>query len=127
MMVETAPSSRAVDEECGVERGSQRCRDEEEQADLSGRNLRILSNQSTCWSRLERLWRGGAFAVEAKCVRDKFHAKPNDRALQTLLSVLLTRAGFECDFVSDGREAMQKLDGDGNGSAIPRCFHERFF
>lgn len=39
----------------------------------------------------------------------------DDRALQTLLSVLFTRAGFECDFVSDGREAMQKLDSDGDG------------
>jgi DNA-binding response OmpR family regulator len=39
----------------------------------------------------------------------------DDRALQTLLSVLFTRAGFECDFVSDGNEAMEKLDGDGNG------------
>jgi DNA-binding response OmpR family regulator len=38
----------------------------------------------------------------------------DDRALQTLLSVLFTRAGFECDFVSDGREAMEKLDGNGN-------------
>jgi CheY-like chemotaxis protein len=39
----------------------------------------------------------------------------DDRALQTLLSVLLTRAGFECDFVSDGREAIAKLDGNGDG------------
>jgi CheY-like chemotaxis protein len=39
----------------------------------------------------------------------------DDRALQTLLSVLLTRAGFECDFVSDGREAINKLNGDGDG------------
>jgi DNA-binding response OmpR family regulator len=37
----------------------------------------------------------------------------DDRALQTLLSVLLTRAGFECDFVSDGHEAIEKLDGNG--------------
>jgi len=39
----------------------------------------------------------------------------DDHALQTLLSVLFTRAGFECDFVSDGRAAMQRLDGDGDG------------
>jgi DNA-binding response OmpR family regulator len=39
----------------------------------------------------------------------------DDRALQTLLSVLFTRAGFECDFVSDGNEAMEKLDGNGKG------------
>jgi DNA-binding response OmpR family regulator len=39
----------------------------------------------------------------------------DDRALQTLLSVLFTRAGFECDFVSDGHEAMEKLNGGGNG------------
>jgi CheY-like chemotaxis protein len=39
----------------------------------------------------------------------------DDRALQTLLRVLLTRAGFECDFVSDGREAINKLNGDGDG------------
>jgi CheY-like chemotaxis protein len=39
----------------------------------------------------------------------------DDRALQTLLSVLFTRAGFECDFVSDGREAMEKLNGNGDG------------
>jgi DNA-binding response OmpR family regulator len=40
----------------------------------------------------------------------------DDRALQTLLSVLFTRAGFECDFVSDGHQAIEKLDGnDGNG------------
>jgi DNA-binding response OmpR family regulator len=37
----------------------------------------------------------------------------DDRALQTLLSVLFTRAGFECDFVGDGREAIEKLDGNG--------------
>lgn len=35
----------------------------------------------------------------------------DDRALQTLLSVLFSRAGFECDFVSDGKEAMEKLEG----------------
>ncbi|HEY8180970.1 MAG TPA: response regulator [Thermoanaerobaculia bacterium] len=40
----------------------------------------------------------------------------DDRALQTLLSVLFTRAGFECDFVSDGNEAIEKLDGDGDGN-----------
>jgi CheY-like chemotaxis protein len=39
----------------------------------------------------------------------------DDRALQTLLNVLFTRAGFECDFVSDGREAMEKLNGNGDG------------
>jgi two-component system response regulator QseB len=39
----------------------------------------------------------------------------DDRALQTLLSVLFTRAGFECDFVSDGHEAMEKLNGGGSG------------
>ena len=38
----------------------------------------------------------------------------DDRALQTLLSVLFTRAGFECDFVSDGREAISKLSSDGD-------------
>ena len=42
----------------------------------------------------------------------------DDRALQTLLSVLFTRAGFECDFVSDGNEAMEKLDGDGQPYAV---------
>ncbi|HYS55467.1 MAG TPA: response regulator [Thermoanaerobaculia bacterium] len=36
----------------------------------------------------------------------------DDQALQTLLNVLLTRAGFECDFVSDGEAALQKIDGD---------------
>lgn len=33
----------------------------------------------------------------------------DDQALQTLLNVLLTRAGFECDFVSDGESALQKI------------------
>ena len=37
----------------------------------------------------------------------------DDRALQTLLNVLLTRAGFECDFVSDGHEALEKLENGG--------------
>lgn len=40
----------------------------------------------------------------------------DDRALQTLLSVLFTRAGFECDFVSDGVAAIAKLSGDGDGN-----------
>ena len=35
----------------------------------------------------------------------------DDQALQTLLNVLLTRAGFECDFVTDGEAALQKIDG----------------
>ena len=39
----------------------------------------------------------------------------DDRARQVLLNVLLTRAGFDCEFVSDGRQALKRLDGDGNG------------
>jgi two-component system, OmpR family, response regulator ArlR len=35
----------------------------------------------------------------------------NDNALQVLLNVLLTRAGFECEFASDGNGALDKLDG----------------
>jgi two-component system response regulator ResD len=34
----------------------------------------------------------------------------DDRALQTLLSVLLSRAGFDCDFVGDGKEALEKIN-----------------
>ena len=37
----------------------------------------------------------------------------DDRALQVLMNILLTRAGFECDCVNDGEEALQRLDGDG--------------
>jgi len=33
----------------------------------------------------------------------------DDQALQTLLNVLLTRAGFECDFVRDGESALNKI------------------
>ncbi|MDQ6802072.1 MAG: response regulator [Acidobacteriota bacterium] len=32
--------------------------------------------------------------------------------------ILVVDAGFECDFASHGREAMQKLDGDGNPYAV---------
>jgi DNA-binding response OmpR family regulator len=42
----------------------------------------------------------------------------DDRALQLLLNVILTRAGFEVEFAGDGREALQKLrNGDGDGYA----------
>ncbi len=37
----------------------------------------------------------------------------DDNALQVLLNVLLTRAGFECEFASDGNGALDKLDGNG--------------
>ena len=40
----------------------------------------------------------------------------DDRALQVLLNVLLTRAGFNVEFASTGTEAVEKLDGDGDGS-----------
>jgi len=36
----------------------------------------------------------------------------DDRQLQLLLNVLLTRAGFEVEFASDGKEALQKSIGD---------------
>jgi len=37
----------------------------------------------------------------------------DDHALQTLLNVLLTRAGFECEFLSDGKTAIDKIDAGG--------------
>ncbi|HMC20795.1 MAG TPA: response regulator [Thermoanaerobaculia bacterium] len=40
----------------------------------------------------------------------------DDQALQVLLNVLLTRAGFDVDFAHDGKEALTKMtNGDGNG------------
>ena len=36
----------------------------------------------------------------------------DDLALQVLLNVILSRAGFSVEFASDGREALQKIDGD---------------
>ncbi|HEY6843285.1 MAG TPA: response regulator [Thermoanaerobaculia bacterium] len=36
----------------------------------------------------------------------------DDRQLQLLLNVLLTRAGFEVDFANDGREALDKSIAD---------------
>lgn len=42
----------------------------------------------------------------------------DDRALQVLLNVLLTRAGFEVDFAHDGRDALAKLSEDGNRYAV---------
>ncbi len=42
----------------------------------------------------------------------------DDRALQTLLSVLLSRAGFDCDFVSDGKEALEKINNGQHYSVI---------
>jgi two-component system, OmpR family, response regulator VicR len=38
----------------------------------------------------------------------------DDHQLQLLLSVLLTRAGFEVDFASNGNEALLKTTGDGH-------------
>src|SRR5438445_12623520 len=35
----------------------------------------------------------------------------DDLALQVLLNVILSRAGFSVEFASDGREALQKIDG----------------
>ena len=35
-----------------------------------------------------------------------------DKALQVLLNVLLTRAGFDVDFAHDGNEALEKMRGD---------------
>ena len=36
----------------------------------------------------------------------------DDRQLQLLLNVLLTRAGYEVEFASDGKEALHKTIGD---------------
>ena len=36
----------------------------------------------------------------------------DDHALQILMNILLTRAGFECDCVGDGEEAIKRLDGE---------------
>jgi DNA-binding response OmpR family regulator len=36
----------------------------------------------------------------------------DDRALQVLLNVILSRAGFEVDFASNAREAIHKANGD---------------
>ena len=36
----------------------------------------------------------------------------DDRALQILLNVILTRAGFDVEFASNGRDALQKAAGD---------------
>ncbi len=36
----------------------------------------------------------------------------DDRALQVLLNVLLTRAGFDVDFAHDGRQALAKVTDD---------------
>ena len=36
----------------------------------------------------------------------------DDRQLQSLLNILLTRAGFEVDFASSGREALKKTIAD---------------
>jgi two-component system phosphate regulon response regulator PhoB len=43
----------------------------------------------------------------------------NDQALQVLLSVLLSRAGFEVDFARGGKEALTKMTGNGNGDGHP--------
>lgn len=42
----------------------------------------------------------------------------DDRALQVLLNVILTRSGFDVEFASSGTEAMEKLDGDGKFHAV---------
>ena len=36
----------------------------------------------------------------------------DDRALQVLLNVLLSRAGFDVDFADDGKQALTKINGD---------------
>jgi DNA-binding response OmpR family regulator len=36
----------------------------------------------------------------------------DDQALQVLLNVILSRAGFTVDFASNGREALEKIDAD---------------
>ena len=36
----------------------------------------------------------------------------DDRALQVLLNVILTRAGFDVEFASNGRDAIRKAEGD---------------
>ena len=42
-----------------------------------------------------------------------------DRALQVLLNVLLSRAGFDVDFADDGKEALLKMNGnDSSGYAV---------
>lgn len=42
----------------------------------------------------------------------------DDRALQVLLNVILTRAGFEVEFANDGHEAFAKLDDQTGFQAI---------
>ncbi len=42
----------------------------------------------------------------------------DDNALQVLLNVLLTRAGFDVDFAHNGRDGLDKLTGDGERYAV---------
>ncbi len=42
----------------------------------------------------------------------------DDRALQVLLNVLLTRAGYDVDFAGDGRQALAKIGDDNNYAVI---------
>lgn len=42
----------------------------------------------------------------------------DDRALQVLLNVILTRSGFDVEFASTGTEAVKKLDADGEFKAV---------
>lgn len=42
----------------------------------------------------------------------------DDRALQVLLNVVLTRAGFDVELASTGSEAVKKLDGENGFKAV---------
>jgi two-component system alkaline phosphatase synthesis response regulator PhoP len=42
----------------------------------------------------------------------------DDRALQVLLHVLLTRAGFDVDAAYDGKQALEKMNGHGGDYAV---------
>lgn len=52
------------------------------------------------------------FADGPKTMAPRILVADDDRQLQLLLNVLLTRAGFEVDFASSGREALLKTSGD---------------
>jgi CheY-like chemotaxis protein len=64
---------------------------------------------------LRKAQKGVDCVRRSRTMPQKILVVDNDNALQVLLNVLLTRAGFECEFASDGNGALDKLDGKHDG------------
>ncbi len=65
---------------------------------------------------LQRMQIGDTVSTIGSKMAQRVLVADDDQALQVLLNVLLSRAGFDVEFARNGNEALTKMTGNGNGS-----------